>query len=429
MDLSIWRRTIEVDNVTQCSESSSEVQLNRQDLSIRTRTIEVDNVTQCSESSSEVQLNRQDLSIRPRTIGVDNLNKSTDSSSEIQLDDNDANQETVETNSQTTNAQQIQVLLPHAFRSTVDDAISKGIKVQMKTPLPQERPDEYVEQHVFRATEQAFIIAQNNGRFGIVEGRVTECYTNIASITIYVIDVSSHATLEYHMPRFLCFHYPEDASFVLQHLISEEERKMIMQYSTPYASREVAEGLQYNLSEEYARMFMNDTRPNTQLKQRNFPGPVALGLPPSRLQHMYFDEETISDDEKGQRKTLLLTKSPSRLRKRSRISKAQVDADDTEETTVSAPIPKKKRDAVAEQCLIERPTIVTQAAADAPAYNCFFRREFGTTSDILHNVTLMRRCLESAKENVTWFVASRTPNNVVVNYNDLYDGVALGSYP
>ncbi|CAL8085067.1 unnamed protein product [Orchesella dallaii] len=368
-----------------------------------------------------------DQSIRPRTIGVDNIIQSIESSFEGPLNDNDANQETVQANNQPTNVQQIQALLPQPFRSTVNDATSKVIKVQMMTPRPLDRPNGYIEPHIFRPAEPAYIIAKYNGRLGVVQGRITECYTNFANITLYVIDVSSHSTLEYHMPRFLCFHYPEDAVFVLQHHISEEERNMIIQYCTPYASREVAMGLQYNLSEGYAEMILNLTRPITQCKQRNFPGPVAIGLPPSRLEQVDSDEET--DDEKADEQchgeTLPKIHSLSRLTKRRRISNAQVDAEAPGETTEHELLPKKKRGAVAEQCIpVPERAVVMQPVADAPAYDSFFRREFGTTSDNLHNVSLMRRNLESAKENITWFVTSRTPYDVDVNYNDLYDQVA-----
>ncbi|CAL8076046.1 unnamed protein product [Orchesella dallaii] len=313
-------------------------------------------------------------------------------------------------------AEEIAPLRPQPFRSTVDDATSEVIEILTMTPRPQERPDEYVEQHVFRAAEPAYIITQYNGRLGIVQGRITECYTNDNNITIYVVDVRSPTAMEYHMPRFLCFHYPEDAAFVFQHLIPQHERDEISHYSTPYASREVAEGLHYNIVEQYEAMFNDGTRPTTRLERRNFPGPVAIGLPPLRLVQVDSDEEP--DEEMRQNTGATEGQSRPAAKQRGGMSAAQIDVYAARKMASTATVPQTGRDEGPTKCV--RAVIVEHTEA----YNPYQRRDFASIRDNLHNISLARRNLESAKENVIWFAASRTPDNVDVDFNDFYAQVA-----
>ncbi|CAL8076142.1 unnamed protein product [Orchesella dallaii] len=309
---------------------------------------------------------------------------------------------------------------PPTFRSIIQDATAEVTNVLTRIPRPQERPNTYMENHIFRAAEPAYIITQYNGRLGIVQGRITESYTNNSNITIYVVDVRSPTSMQYHMPRYLCFHYPEDAAYVLQHHIPEEERDLILQYSTPYASREVAEGLEYNMPDAYSQMVIDGTLPATRLERREYPGPVAIGLPSSRLiqcdscdeQEDYAEEE--SQDEPAPQ-FLNLRSGP---KQRTGMTAEQPDMYAARKVGSGATGTNTVRNA--NELFIKGFTERAMIVEPAEVYDPSYRRSFDATRDVLHNLSLVRRNMESAIENVTWFTISRTPAEVQVDYHHLY---------
>ncbi|CAL8076151.1 unnamed protein product [Orchesella dallaii] len=303
--------------------------------------------------------------------------------------------------------------IPPTFRSTINDTTTEVSEILASTPRPEERPDDYIETHVFRAAEPSYILTQYNGRLGIVRGRVTECYTNNYGFTIYVVDVRSPASMQYHMPRYLCFHYPEDAAYVLQHHIPDEERDMISHYSTPYASREVADGLEYSMPETYSQMVIDGTFPSTRLEKRRFPGPVALGLPPFRLIQCDSDDEPEDETEdECQDEPVHEHRLRSGPKQRIGMTSEQLNAGQ-----------EIGRDEGPVKCVTSRVVAVQYIEA----YNPLYRRDFKITKNSLHNVTLISRIMESAKENLTWFSISRIRNDIEVDYNDCYSEISSGT--
>ncbi|CAL8076145.1 unnamed protein product [Orchesella dallaii] len=310
---------------------------------------------------------------------------------------------------------------PPPFPSTVDVATAEVTAVLTCTPRPQERLDGYIEDHVFRIAEPAYIITQYNGRVGIVQGRITECYTNKYHFTIYVVNVSYPTSMQYHMPRYMIFHYPEDAAFVLQHLIPELEIQMIRDYTTPYAAREVADGLNYAIAPTYIDMAMNDTRPETILEQRKFPGPVALGLTTCRLVQTDSNEESgdEADEQYQNNEGDDLQFQPTRQHRSGAIAQ-QLESYIVKQISSHYKLPSGPSSTAVKQC---RGIPASMLVSSGTPYDPLIRRSFPNTRENLHNLSLVRRNMESAIENVTWYAISRTPDEVHVDYHHVYGQV------
>lgn len=124
--------------------------------------------------------------------------------------------------------------------------MSEVESLQLSQPVYlKQRQKDFDECHTFEPNDTVIVIISKETQLTLIEGRVVQCYRNFYGIIIYVMRSMPSEKIDYQVPRWLVFHFQEDAIFTLHELFSEEDRNQILGLSTPESSF-LAENLRLN---------------------------------------------------------------------------------------------------------------------------------------------------------------------------------------
>lgn len=321
---------------------------------------------------------------------------------------------------------------PSEFGMVDENQSSESQAFSSSQPSFAQRPAAFRENHVFQPNDGAWAILPHNGRLRPMSGRIVQCYRNENGIIIYVLRSVLPGVAEFHFPRWLLFHYQEDAVFVRDNVYSDEDRNQIMQFNDPRDST-FAEGLEFELVEDYVRRWRDDDIPETQLAHNTQVAPIALGAPRHVLKERTppaSDDDETADSSPDESCTPSKNRSDANPRmsivsdppapSAMQYTKKTIKSMPTQQSTSKqVPLPSKDPPSPPDDASSGSscgPQIVVPPYAN---YNPNFRRDFDEVLDDFESNVMLRRMFENAVENVTLFALSRLPRNYIT-YEELY---------
>ncbi len=266
------------------------------------------------------------------------------------------------------------------------------------------RPDDYLESHVFQENDNAFALVPENGTLGITGGVVVQSYTNNHGIHIYVVRRNAPGVIEYHLPRWLLFHYHEDAVFRRDHMFSPEDEASILQYATPHANSTMGQHLEYQLVPDYVDRFYNGNIPHTRMVRTQVPGALALGFP------LYYLEVVQPENECVEKQTSYNKNVPKAFKQ---THQAPLQQDVVGHSSGS------ENEGSSGRCTI----VISQPP---PTYSANARRPLDQVVNHIEPSVMRRRQFDSAVEELAALAFSRLPPNSGMTHERLYEIVRSG---
>lgn len=308
-------------------------------------------------------------------------------------------------------------------------------------PVHPQRPSTYRETHIFQPHDNVVAIIPVGGVLKVTGGRIVACYQNMHGIYIYVVRSMAPGQIEYHLPRWLIFHYQEDAIFSRDSVFSEQDREQVLAFSTPEVSY-LAEDLTFELVEDYVKKWNDDAIPKTLMVKSSQVGPVALGGPRHVLQIVDQSDDAENVDSSGDETGLKSTDRPPTMN----LSQPPVPMYKSKNTDDSSNLPSVSSGpgptSTSKQLVVasKKPSgptppvdSSTSGSSCGPSrvtppqvrYDVNFRREFDEIEDQFQSNVMLRRMFENAVEQITLLALSRLPRNHI-SYEELYYIVRRG---